>query len=138
MKKLLTLFSSSVLLLAASTTHAEDQLKHDVTSEIPEISVPEKKGFQKIANVAQYGHADWSNVVGIARNISLSEAYQIANDDPSIDFFFYTKGYQMVLGTGDGNYRVFRHGDTVFFSGTPWWGSANDLADGYIKQKSGS
>jgi len=135
MKKLLALLSSSALLLTASTTYAES---NDITSEIPEISVAETKGFQKIADVAQYGCADWSNVIGIARNISLSEAYQIANDDPYIDYFFYTKGSQMALGTTDGSYRVFRHGDAVFFSGSPHWGSARNLADGYVKQKSGS
>lgn len=42
----------------------------------------------------------------------------------------------MILNTGrnDGTCRIFHHGDTVFFSGTPWWGAARGLADGYIKQ----
>lgn len=74
--------------------------------------------------------------MGIAKGISLTEAYRIADANPEITFFFYTKGDQMVLETGDDlSYRVFRHGDTVFFSGEPWWGSATDLADGYTKNQ---
>lgn len=105
----------------------------DITDEIPEVTV-ENSGFQKIPNVAQYKEADWSHAVGIARNVTLHEAFEIANSNPEITFFFYTKGFQMVLEKTDGSYRVFRHGDTVFFSGEPWWGSAPGLADGYIKQ----
>jgi hypothetical protein len=106
----------------------------DLTQEIPEIHQQEMDGdFKKIENVAQYKMADWSGVIGIARNISRSEAIEIASENPEITFFFYTKGRQMVLETEEGDYRVFHHGDTVFFKGEPWWGSANGLADGYVK-----
>ncbi len=132
MKKLALIISSFVLTLTAYA-YQPAELKQDITAEIPEIEISAILGYQKVENVAQYKNADWSNVVGIARNISLSEACKIAKDNPAITFFFYTKGYQMVLETQDGGYRVFRHGDTVFFSGQPWWGSAPGLADGYIK-----
>jgi hypothetical protein len=125
-------FVSSLLCILSATGSLMAGGK-DVTNQIPAISVS-IDGYNKIADVAQYGAGDWSQVVGIAKNISLREAKEIADNDPNITFFFYTKGYQMVLGTNDGNYRVFHHGDTVFFSGQPWWGSAPDLADGYIKQ----
>jgi hypothetical protein len=108
---------------------------YDAANSIPEIRVAEDVNFQKIDNVAQYGLGDWSCAIGIARGISRSEAIRIANANPEITFFFYTKGLQMVLGTPDGNWRVFRHGDTVFFKGEPWWGSATDLADGYVKKQ---
>jgi hypothetical protein len=105
----------------------------DLANQIPEIGAPEAAGFQKVPDVAQYKMADWSGVVGIARNISRREAAKIAAENSEISFFFYTKGYQMVLETESGDYRVFRHGDTVFFKGQPWWGSAPGLADGYVK-----
>jgi hypothetical protein len=105
-------------------------LQNDITGQIPEIS---QSGFRKIGDVAQYKMADWSGVVGMARGISLDEAFKIANSSPQITFFFYTKGGQMILEKEDGSYRIFRRGDTVFFTGEPWWGSAPGLADGYIK-----
>ena len=102
----------------------------DITHEIPEIQCG---NYERVPNVAQYGHADWNQVVGIARGITVEKAEEIADENPEITYFFYTTGCQMVLETEDGNYRVFRHGDTVFFAGEPWWGSAPGLADGYIK-----
>ena len=90
--------------------------------------------YQLIEDVAQYGHGDWSKVVDTVRGISLDKAFKIADSNPDIDYFFHTKGGQMVLGGApDGGFRWFNYGDTVFFSGEPWWGSAKDLADGYIK-----
>jgi hypothetical protein len=127
MKKMIT-----TLCLACASTLSAVELTHDITNEIPVLDV-KVQGFEKIPNVAQYKMADWSQVVGIAKGITLDDAYKIANDNPDITFFFYTKGYQMVLEKEDGSYRVFRHGDTVFFSGQPWWGSAPGLADGYVK-----
>lgn len=106
-------------------------LVKDITSEIPDIGLP--SGFQKIPNAAQYKEADWSGAIGIAHEISLNEAYKIAAENPDINFFFYMKGGQMVLEKTDGTYRMFRHGDAVFFTGEPWWGSAPGLSDGYIK-----
>lgn len=136
MRKLTSLISSIAFMTSVPLLAVE--LTYDCTSEIPEINVPEAQGFQKIDNVAQYKNADWSNVVGIARNITINEAYRIADAHPEVAFFFHTKGYQMVLEKEDGGYRVFRHGDTVFFKGSPWWGSAPQLADGYIKKSPGS
>jgi len=125
------LIASLCIVCGAALTAVE--LTNDITNQIPEIDSSITQGFKKIPNVAQYKMADWSQVVGIARGISMDEAYRIANSNPDITFFFHTKGYQMVLEKEDGSYRVFRHGDTVFFSGQPWWGSAPGLADGYVK-----
>lgn len=122
----------SVFLFAATVSFAQTPLINDITDEIP-VLAPEYEGFKKIDNVAQYKNASWDNVIGIAKNISVDEALRIANDNPEITFFFHTKGYRMVLETTEGDYRVFNHGDTVFFSGEPWWGSAPGLADGYTK-----
>lgn len=109
---------------------------YDKNSEIPVIGAleSESESFMKIHNVAQYGLADWSKAVGIARGITRNQALQIAESDPEITYFFYTKGGQMVLGNEEVGYRIFHHGDTVFFTGQPWWGSADDLADGYIRR----
>jgi hypothetical protein len=137
MKRHLILFSALALALTG-VSHARQQcplpvLQRDITSELPEIDVV-NHGFKKLPDVAQYKNADWSEVIGVAKNISLNQAYKIAEANPEITYFFYTKGVQMVLETEAGDYRVFRHGDTVFFKGTPWWGSAPSLADGYERQ----
>ncbi|MBN1531624.1 MAG: glutaredoxin family protein [Spirochaetes bacterium] len=77
--------------------------------------------------VAQYKGADWNNRVGRVNGITVERAKEIADQDPRITFFFITTGCRMVL-EGKG---VFRRGDTVFFSGRPWYGSAPGLADSY-------
>lgn len=133
MRKLCLIITSLACLTATSSllAHWSD---NDLTSSIPEINTRELSGYQKIPDVAQYKMADWDNVVGIAKGVSLEEARQIADEDPKIDFFFYTKGFQMVLENESG-FRRFNQGDAVFFSGSPWWGSAPELADGYVKTK---
>ncbi len=136
MKQKLTLLLSA---LALNMIPLSAELIHDITNQIPEIvsskSDPEGQHFQKIPDVAQYGGADWSQVIGIARHITLAEAFEIANHNPDIAYFFHMKGYQMVLGGAEKEtYRVFRQGDAVFFSGTPSWGSATGFADGYVKK----
>lgn len=132
MKKIL--LSTIAALAAIANPLAAEELMNDVTHEIPVIDPSQLSGYEIVGDVAQYGKADWSQVIGMAKGISLYQAKQIADEDPNITYFFYTKGCQMVLITEDGNYRVFRHGDTVFFTGEPWWGSAPGLADGYIKE----
>lgn len=109
-------------------------LTHDITDNIPTISEENTDKYEKICDVAHYKEADWSQVIGIAKNTTLENAKKIADENPAITFFFYTKGGRMVLEKEDGTYRVFNHGDAVFFSGEPWWGSAPGLADGYVKQ----
>src|ERR1700733_3791564 len=86
--------------------------------------------FVMVPHSAQYQGAPWDNLVRIERGLSLDSAYQIAHDSDNISYFFYTIGWQLVLDTPIG-WKVFGPGDTVFFSGTPWWGSAEDLAHGY-------
>lgn len=108
----------------------------DLTANINEINPPIKNNsaFEKIPHVAQYGLGDWSEVIGMAKGISLDDASKIAASDNKITFFFYTNASQLVLGDVNKDYRVFHHGDAVFFSGKPWWGDAGELADGYIKK----
>lgn len=139
MKKLNALISSFTFMVVATSTLVASDFDErranwgkDITNQIPEISVA-FEGFEKIPNVAQYKEADWSQAISIARGITVSEAIEIANKNPEITFFFYTKGDQMILEKKDGTYRMFRNGDVVFFSGEPWWGSAVGLADGYVK-----
>jgi hypothetical protein len=98
------------------------------------ITIPEFESLKRIENVSQNGLADWSGMVGIAKGISCSEAMWIASQNPEITFFFYTKGLEMILGSAEAGYRLFRHGDAVFFCGEPCWSSAEGLSDGYIKQ----
>jgi hypothetical protein len=122
------------LLITFSSFLTANVLKRDITNEIPLIQTLDSTKFEKIEDVAQYKNADWNNVIGIVKGISRREACRIAEENPEITFFFYTKGYQMVLDSNSGDYRVFRNGDTVFFSGEPWFGSAIGLADGYVRK----
>ncbi len=121
-------------------------------------------GFKRAADTAQYKGSDYSNAIRVARGISLEEAFTIAQNDPEIDYFFYTKGFCMVLEIPEdasfepnndelglvsvGNHRldangkvahgarrIFEHGDTVFFKkGDRWLGSAPGLADTYYRE----
>ena len=94
MKKLLTILSTGILLTSLSAS-----VNCLVTDEIPLIESEQDKlsNWKKIPNVAQYKEADWSNVIGKAENINIQEAQRIADSDPRITFFFYVKGWQMVL-----------------------------------------
>ena len=121
------------------------------------------QGFSLKRDVAQYKGSDYANVVQVARNISLEQAFEIAESNPEIDYFVYTKGYQMVLEVpsdvsfdprkdpfglaskvcfqydsgelGNGYCRIFQRGDTVFFKKEGvWLGSAPGLADAYFKE----
>jgi hypothetical protein len=108
--------------------------QENLTQKIPEITIDSREyGYDKASDVAQYKNADWSQVVGIMKETTLENALKYAQNHDEVTFFFYVKGYQMVLETENGDYRLFHQGDAVFFKGTPWWGSAPGLADGYVK-----
>ena len=123
----------------------------------------DRAGFRLEQDVAQYKGSDYSNVVHVERGITLKEAFDIAENNPEIDYFVYTKGWSMVLeippdvhfnpsndpfglvsfidfiyDSGEyskGYCRVFRHGDVVFFKQEGvWLGSAPGLADAYFKE----
>ncbi len=106
---------------------------YNAATEIPEA---QEYQWDQIEDVAEYGCADYDNVICMAQGISVAEAKRIADSNDQITYFFYTKGGQMVLINKKVDpwiYRVFQHGDTVFFTGEPRWGSARGLADGYIR-----
>ncbi len=136
------LFSLIIALSAGTSAYSATVLKDngeilfhqtDITTKIPEMPQALDQ-FHKIPSVAQYGHADWNNVIGIAHNVTRSEAAAIAEANSEISYFFWVKGMVMVLELEPyDEIRVFHHGDAVFFTGTPWWGSAPGLADGYLK-----
>ncbi|MGB7978144.1 MAG: hypothetical protein WCF19_03160 [Chlamydiales bacterium] len=119
--------------------------------------------FKLEPNTAQYKGSDYTNAVRVERGITLERAFEIAKEDPSIGYFVYVKGFQMVLevpgdvvfdpakdplglvtvneyqydagGTGSGPCRIFHQGDVVFFKNEgKWLGSAPGLADTYFKQ----
>jgi hypothetical protein len=122
MKKFFFCISTCLLMITALSAK-------DLTEEMPDIET----NYKRLPDTAQYGDADWSNVVGIARGISLIEAKKIADNNENITSFFYIKGARMILNTKEGNYLIFNHGDAVFFSGDEWWATAPGLADAYIK-----
>ena len=144
MKKLfLVLFTMSVACFSSVNARwGDDDDKHEsrsfatnLTKTIPQIE-ESNPYFEKKPNVAQYGEADWSQVVGITHNVTLDKAFDIALKNETITYFFYMKEGRMVLGSKEeGAYRIFHQGDAVFFSGTPSWGAAPGFSDGYIKKQ---
>ncbi len=134
------------------------------TTQITAIQATERSGFSVRKDVAQYKGSDYANVIQVERNIPLEKAFEIAENNPDIDYFVYMKGCQMVLEIppdvqfnpnndpfelasnidfiydsgelGSGYCRVFGHGDVVFFKEAGiWLGSAPGLADTYFKTK---
>ena len=120
--------------------------------------------YIKDAGAAQYGGSDYKNAIRVERGISLDRAFEIANNDPEIAYFFHMYGWQMVLNIekdvpfdpnkddplglavhtpfiydsgqrGIGYCRIFRSGDAVFFKKEGrWLGAAHGYADTYIKE----
>lgn len=80
---------------------------------------------QTVPNVAMYGEGNWDNYLYTQNFPNVNAAFQAANTAAS--FFFYCRG-PMVLGNG----RSFQTGDAVFFTGTPWWGSAPQCDSYYL------
>ncbi len=76
------------------------------------------------AEVAALQSLDWSNLVGVARAISVEEAKQLAANDTTITYFFWTGAGELVLEKPDGTYDCLFHGqytsesygDAMFFS----------------------
>ena len=94
--------------------------------------------WQEVKDVATYKQAEacWENCVRVERNISLNQAIEIANNDSNIDYFFFVKGYHLVLENSTKKpttYRIFHKNDAVFFKGTPWFGEAKGYANAYVK-----
>lgn len=107
-------------------------------------SAPQANAYEKrivewtmVPNVAQYKGANWDNEVCRKQGITLQEAKRIAEADPSITYFFQMEGSFFLEGKSgpDGwtEKGAFGPGDTVFFSGKPWYGSAPQ-ANGYEKK----
>jgi hypothetical protein len=132
-------------------------------TEIPAYVYEQHSNYSRLENLAQYKGSDYANAIRVERGITLSEAFAIADQDPNIDYFVFTKGGMMVLEipsetvfdpaqdplhlvtageymTDDGQSctgytRLFRYGDVVFFKNDgKWLGSAPGLADVYVKE----
>ena len=138
-------FAVAALLLSTVQVYSESWLNDNgsitqgqILNDIPEININEyDDNWNCIPDVAQYKKADWSQVIGRAKNVTVSQAKEIAESNSAITYFFFVKGGQMVLENTDAEQpfaRIFQHGEAVFFSGTPWWGTAPGLADGYTKK----
>jgi len=80
---------------------------------------------QTVPNVAMYGEANWDNYLYTQNFPNVNAAFQAAGT--AVSFFFYCRG-PMVLGNG----QSFQTGDAVFFTGTPWWGSAPQCDSYYL------
>jgi len=129
------LFISLFLVAAASTSLMAMQDFYNSADEI--LTINQSDGWKRIPDVAQYKGSDWCNVIGKAERVTVDQAMEIANSNPDITYFFHVKGGRLLLedeSHPETVYRVFYHGDAVFFTGEPWWGSAPGLADGFIKE----
>lgn len=117
-----------------AVSYAADSYK-DVTSEIPEIPTSSYKNkFRKVLDLPEYTPGNWGNVVGIARNVTKSHAFHIAESNPDITFFFYIKPEGMMWEGENGTYRLFHKGDAIFFTGGLWLDSTpGDSFDVYVK-----
>lgn len=120
MKKSIMLIASVVFMASLSWA-----------TEAPDFS----GNWERFADVAQYQGASWDNLVRIESGLTIERAYEIAENDPEITFFFFTKGWNLLLDTPIG-WRSFRYGDVAFFRGAPHWGEAYGLADGYVRRTS--
>jgi hypothetical protein len=137
--KLASSSSSSVKAVVVSSSSKSSEIKSSVRSSESSVrtnvssaassSKAAVVAFTRVADVAQYNGADWTNEVRREKALTIDQAKAIAAANPKITYFFITKGGQMVLGAKG----VFRTGDAVFFSGKPWYGSAPGLADAYEK-----
>ena len=123
-----------IFLSLTTLVFANNSQTPNAVDNYPELDTPTFYKYEIIRDVVQDRRSDWTNVVGIARQIPLSQAMKIADTYPEIAYFFYTKGIGMVLEAQTGELRFFKHGDTVFFHGEPCWDKAYDLSDGYIKR----
>ena len=81
----------------------------------------------KVPNVAMYEGANWDNYLYTQNWPSVQAAFWKAPSAAS--FFFYCRG-PMVLNNG----RTFQTGDTAYFMGNPWWGSAPQCDAYYLGQ----
>jgi len=72
---------------------------------------------QKVPNVAMYEGANWDNYL-YTQKFPTGEA-AMWKAPTAASFFFYCRG-PLILTNG----RSFNPGDAVYFTGSPWWGSA--------------
>ena len=120
--------SKSSFVSSSAKSSAQSSIKVSSSSAPSVIKVVVE--FNRVADVAQYMGADWSNEIRRDKGLTLDQAKAIVAANPKITYFFITKGGQMSLGAKG----VFRTGDVVFFSGKPWYGSAVGLADAYERK----
>jgi hypothetical protein len=86
--------------------------------------------FTSVPNVAQYDGAAWNWQVTRKNGISLDEAYDFAFSCDQVTYFFRVDdGARMVLPKNG----TFNAGDSVFFAGNAWFGTAPALANAYTK-----
>jgi hypothetical protein len=88
-------------------------------------------GWKKQANVAQYGGASWDKLVAKKAGMTAESAMRFAFANPDITYFFFVR-QGMSLGGPGAAHNPFLPGDAVFFSGSPWYGSAPQC-DAYEK-----
>jgi hypothetical protein len=104
------------------------------SSIVPSTStpIPQKTviSWNKKSNVAEYGDANWNNLIKKVSNVTIDEAKEIGEENSNITYFFYVKKRVTLADKG-----TFYPGDAVYFSGSPWYGNAPQ-ADSYEKNVS--
>ncbi|WP_203258744.1 hypothetical protein [Hyunsoonleella ulvae] len=88
---------------------------------------PSKTTWKTVSDVAQYGGASWDNHIETITGTSVEAAKVHAEANPNITFFFFCRQPMYLSADKD-----FSANTAVFFSGTPWYGSAPQC-DSYEK-----
>ncbi len=78
----------------------QEEVAHILPVLAPEETqaIPNKNcSYDIIPDTAQYKGCDYTNAIRVERGISLDQAFEIANNDPEIDYFVHIKGWGIVL-----------------------------------------
>ncbi len=129
------IFSTAAAAFFSAAPLQSAGLQYDITDKTPILNTAISYGFVKIDDVYHYKNADWSQLIGMAKDVSVDEACRIAQSNPEITYFFYIKGKKFMVDHESGDYRVFHHRDAIFFTGEPTWSTSLGAADGYTKCK---
>ncbi len=86
-----------------------------------------EQSWVETRNVAEYKGASWDNFIQTMSSTTVEAAKAYADGNEDISYFFYCRG-PIVMEPN----HSFAAGTAVFFSGSPWYGSAPQC-DAYVK-----
>jgi hypothetical protein len=111
----------SLTILVSPYLNGEPLYNGNLANQFPIIEKPVYDDFTVVNGSILSGFADWSNVIGIAHDVTPMEATLIARNDPQITHFYYITD-MILLGSPkgvEGKMWIFFPKDAVFFTGEP-------------------